>query len=131
MTKAKRRNVAAHLPKKAPKKTGKAGIKPLDPVEDFDKPTKVTPPAEEKKKPRQARLPEMEDPAIEELENSAEEYADIRDQRMELTKEETRLKTELLGLMKKHNRVSYVHDGYDIKVIVESEKLKVRIKKED
>lgn len=76
-------------------------------------------------------MPQMEDPQIEELEGSAENYADIRDQRMELTKEETRLKTELLGLMKKHGKSSYVHDGYDIKVIVESEKLKVRIKKEE
>jgi len=88
-------------------------------------------PKEKAKKPKQARLPTMEDPEIEELENSAEEYADFRDQRMELTKEETRCKTELLGLMKKHGKTSYVHDGYDIKVIVESEKLKVRIKKEE
>ena len=87
-------------------------------------------PAEEKKKPRQARLPQMEDPEIEELESSAEDYADIRDQRMELTKEETRLKTELLGLMKKHGRTTYVHDGYDIRVIVESEKLKVKVTKD-
>ena len=72
----------------------------------------------------------MEDPEIEELESSAEDYADIRDQRMELTKEETRLKTELLGLMKKHGRTTYVHDGYDIRVIVESEKLKVKVTKD-
>lgn len=107
------------LPKHAPRRSGKRGIGP--------KPE----PDEKEKKPKQGRLPTMEDPEIEELENSAEEYADFRDQRMELTKEETRCKTELLALMKKHGRTSYVHDGYDIKVIVESEKLKVRIKKED
>jgi hypothetical protein len=107
----------SQLPKHPPKKTGKRGVGPA--------------PDEKEKKPRQGRLPTMEDPEIEELENSAEEYADFRDQRMELTKEETRCKTELLGLMKKHGKTSYVHDGYDIKVIVESEKLKVRIKKED
>jgi len=105
-------------------------VRPLDAAEDFETPVKKEPEAETKK-PRQARLPQMEDPQIEDLESSAEDYADIRDQRMELTKEETRLKGELLGLMKKHGRTSYVHDGYDIKVIVESEKLKVRIKKED
>lgn len=120
----------SHLPTRAPKRTGKRGVRPLDAAEDFETPVKKEPEAETKK-PRQARLPQMEDPQIEDLESSAEDYADIRDQRMELTKEETRLKGELLGLMKKHGRTSYVHDGYDIKVIVESEKLKVRIKKED
>jgi hypothetical protein len=87
--------------------------------------------AKAKKGPKQGRLPTMEDPAIEELEDSAENYADVRDQRMELTREESRLKEELLGLMKKHKKTSYVHGGFDIKVIVESEKLRVRIKKED
>ena len=123
------------LPKHPPKKTGKRGVKPLDTETDFNEPTTkpvqgelLNPPATQ---PRQKRLPQMEDPQIEELEGSAENYADIRDQRMELTKEEVAAKDELLGLMKKHGKVSYVHNGYDIKVIVESEKLKVRIKKED
>ena len=119
------------------KKTGKRGPMPLDPVDDFNQPTQGEPLFPEKetaapaRKPRQPRLPQMEDAEIEEIEGSAENYADIRDQRMELTKEETRLKTELLGLMKKYGKTSYVHDGYDVKVIVESEKLKVRIKKEE
>jgi len=126
-TKAKSKS---HLPARAPKRTGKRGVRPLDAAEDFETPVKKEPETETKK-PRQARLPQMEDPEIEELESSAEDYADIRDQRMELTKEETRLKGELLGLMEKHGRTSYVHEGYDIKVIVESKKLKVRIKKED
>lgn len=144
MAKKKGKSVEEHLPKKAPKRIGKKGVgpkdEPLDPVKDFETPVKQEPAAElqgsalpesEKKKPRQARLPTMEDRAIEELEDSAENYADVRDQRMELTREESRLKDELLGLMKKHKKTSYVHDGFDIKVIVESEKLRVRIKKED
>jgi hypothetical protein len=136
----------SHLPAKPPKKTGKRGPRP-EPAqvsgdlvaqdeartekENTEQPQGSALPESEKKKPRQGRLPTMEDPAIEELEDSAEEYADIRDQRMELTREESRLKDELLGLMKKHKKTSYVHDGFDIKVIVESEKLRVRIKKED
>jgi hypothetical protein len=127
MPKAKRNKQHA-LPKRPPKRTGRRGIGPkLDPAEDFGNPVK----AEEPKKPRQARLPEMQDPQIEELEAKAEAYAEVRDQRMALTPEENRLKTELLGLMKKHGKTSYVHDGYDIKVIVESEKVRVRVKKED
>lgn len=128
----KKSKAASSLPKHPPKRTGKRGIKPLDAAEDFETPTKKEPEAEvEVKKPRQARLPQMEDPEIEELESKAEEYADIRDQRMELTPVETRLKNELLGLMEKHNKTSYVHDGFDIKVIVESKKVKVRVKKEE
>jgi len=131
MPKTKRRNAGASLPKHAPKRTGKRGIKPLDAAEDFDTPVKKEPEEVEVKKPRQARLPQMEDPQIEELEAGAESYAVVRDRRMELTKQETGLKTELLGMMKKHGKTSYVHDGYDIKVVVENEKLKVRIKKEE
>ena len=130
MTKSSKKHPAASLPKRPPKKTGKKGIGPLDPVEELGHLVKDEA-AKETKKPRQARLPQMEDPAIEELENKAEEYADIRDQRMELTPVETKLKNELLGLMKKYKKTSYNHDGYEIKVVVESEKVRVRIKKED
>lgn len=82
------------------------------------------------KKPRQARLPQMEDPAIEELEDKAEEYADIRDQRMELTPIESKLNDELLTLMKKHGKTTYKHAGIDCKIVVESEKVRVKIKKD-
>jgi hypothetical protein len=149
MSKAKK-HPAASLPKPAPKKTGKKGVGPREfagdlteqdaarqekesPKQPEGEPLKV-PPAEgerAKKSPRQRRLPEMEDPKIEELESAAEEYADVRDQRMALTPDETRLKKELLDLMHKHGKTSYVHKNIDIKVIVESEKVKVRIKKEE
>ena len=124
-----------HLPKKAPKKTGKAGIKALE----VDEKTKSAEPAEHKpellsdankKKPRQSRLPGTEDAEIEELESAAEDYADIRDQRQELTVEEVRLKKELLDLMHSNKKVEYNHDGVSIKIVVESEKVRVRIKKD-
>jgi hypothetical protein len=155
----KGKSVEEHLPKNPPKKTGKKGIGPKPDAKEVvgdlvaqdearaakgdviemkseqkpaeEKGSSLLEDAKAKKGPKQRRLPTMEDPAIEELEDSAENYADVRDQRMELTREESRLKEELLGLMKKHKKTSYVHDGYDIKVIVESEKLRVRIKKED
>jgi len=100
----------------------------LDPAKDFNTPAKKDP--EEAKKPRQARLPQMEDPAIEELESAAEEYADIRDKRQALTTEEVRLKTDLLNLMHSHKKTEYNHGGVSIKVVVESEKVRVRIKKD-
>jgi hypothetical protein len=133
-----------------PKRTGKAGIGPLEHPGDLvqqdetrtakenatvtSEPVKEegsSLPESEKKTPRQRRLPGLEDAKIEELESAAEEYADIRDRRMALTTDEVACKEELLALMKKHGKVSYIHNGYDIKVVVESEKLKVKIKKED
>ena len=102
---------------------------PLDAAKDFETPTKKDP--EEVKKPRQACLPQMEDPAIEELEGAAEDYAEIRDKRQALTLDEVRLKTELLNLMHSHSKTEYNHGGVSIKVIVESEKVKVRIKKDE
>jgi len=42
MARPKKDKVEKHLPERAPKRTGKAGIKPLDPVEDFDTPVRKT-----------------------------------------------------------------------------------------
>ena len=89
-----------------------------------------TPENPRKRSPRQPRLPQMEDPEIEELESAAEEYAAIRDERMALTEKEVPLKAELIELMHKHDKTSYVHAGVDVKLIVESEKVRVRIKKD-
>ena len=101
---------------------------PLDAAKDFETPVKKDP---EEKKPRQARLPEMEDPEIEALEAAAESYAGIRDRRQVLTTEEVRLKTELLDLMHKHEKTEYNHGGVSIKVLIEKEKVRVRIKKDE
>jgi hypothetical protein len=116
MPKAKR-NAGASLPKHAPKRTGRRGIKPLDSDEDLPK------------KPRQARLPQMDDPIIEELEASAEAYVAIRDERIALTPQEKKLKDDLLAAMKRHGKEKYVRDGIEIKIVHESETVKVKIKK--
>jgi hypothetical protein len=87
--------------------------------------------AVEVKAPKQARLPEMDDPKIEELESLAEGYAEVRDERMELNKSEVDLKDKLLAAMKKHRKEHYHHNGIDIKVVVEEETVKVRVKKEE
>lgn len=90
-----------------------------------------TPDNPKPKRGRQARLPEMEDPEIEELEAAAEKYVEVRDERMALTPTESQRKTHLLGLMKKHNKTTYHHDGFDIRVVAEKETVRVKIKKED
>jgi len=120
MTKKKTR---PQLPKHPPKKTGKAGVRPAEhPGEPLEP---------EAKKPRQARLPEMEDPQIEELESAAERYAEIRDERMALTPREKQLKDDLLAAMKRHGKEKYNRDGIEIKVVHEKETVKVRLKKSE
>jgi hypothetical protein len=79
---------------------------------------------------KQEDLPGMEDRLIKDLDAAAFEYAETRDQRMELSKTESELKTKLLGLMKKHGKESYIHDGIEITVVHEEETVKVKIKQE-
>ena len=101
-----------------PKRSGKRGIGPKEDA------------ALEVVKPAQARLPEMDDPEIEELERLAESYAKIRDERQALTSEEVRLKNTLLAVMHSYKRTSYVHAGIEIKIVFEKEKVKVRVSRE-
>ena len=90
-----------------------------------------TPANAAKRKPRQGRLPGTEDAAIEELESAAEEYAEVRDDRMGLTEKEVELKTELLRLMDDHKKTSYYHAGVTIEVKAKDRTVKVRIKKDE
>ena len=103
--------------------------RPVDP--DEKKPGELlTDPEAPAKKPRQARLPEMEDPKIEELETAAESYATIRDQRMALTPQEKKLKDDLHAAMIRLGKKTYRHEGVEIEVIAKEETVRVRIKKE-
>src|ERR1700733_10842221 len=80
-----------------------------------------------KRKPRQGPLPGMEDMGIKELEKLAEYYADVRDQRMELTRQESQMSTDLLAMMKKHKKTEYHHGEVHIWVKVTEEKIKVKL----
>jgi hypothetical protein len=79
--------------------------------------------------PRRQRLPEMEDSAIAELDAIAVEYAEIRDQRMGLTRDEVQLKANALRAMKKHGRTVYRHAGIKIMVTPGEEQIKVSVTK--
>jgi hypothetical protein len=81
------------------------------------------------KRPRQKRLPTLEDTAIAPLEDAAQEYAGIRDERIGLSSSEHKLKTKVLALMKKHQKKTYVHDGIEIRVVAEEETVKVKVRK--
>lgn len=89
---------------------------------------KASKPRTAKKQPRSGSLPGMEDHAIRALDNAAAEYADIRDQRMALTTQETDLKSRALKLMKKYGKTTYKHNGVSIEIVAGDESIKVRVK---
>ena len=89
----------------------------------------TTPDTKKPARPRQQDL--IEDRAIKPLEEAASDYADIRDERMRLTEQETGLKARLLSLMKKYRKTTYDRDGVHIEIVHEEETVKVRVKKLD
>jgi hypothetical protein len=91
---------------------------------------KLKPLAGREHKPRQKRLPQMDDPAIEELEALAEDYADVRDKRIALNKTEVDLQGRLLVVMKTRGKEKYHHGGITCTLVHEKEKVKVKIAKE-
>lgn len=123
-----------HLPKSAPKRTGKRGIKPLD-EEDRKSAAagerREAETAKRKTRGKTPRLPGIEDPEIEELEDAAREYANLRDDRVHLLNSEVEMKETLLKLMKKHGKEKYIHDGVEIRIAHEKETIKVKIKKDE
>jgi hypothetical protein len=80
-------------------------------------------------KPRQADLPGTEDRAIKPLEDIAAAYADVRDRRIALNREEAELKAHALKLMHKHDKTIYRRDGVEIRIIDGEEDVKVKVKK--
>jgi hypothetical protein len=81
--------------------------------------------------PRQAPLPGIGDTKIAAIENAAMDYAEIRDSRQELTKQEVDLKGKLLKLMHAKNLTEYKRNGISVKVQVEEETVKVRVRAEE
>src|SRR5438105_1334879 len=105
MAVAKKKSKSHDLPSKPPKRTGKKGIQPRELSGDLveqdaarsageevvvvEEQELLRTPENAKKSRRQPRLPAMEDPEIEDLEEAAKDYAAVRDERMGLTKKET------------------------------------------
>lgn len=71
----------------------------------------------------------MEDSAIRPLEDVAAAYAEIRDQRIELNREESSLKQTAIKLMHRYNKTIYRRDGITIRLIEGDEDVKVTVKK--
>jgi len=86
--------------------------------------------AEKEPRPRQQRMPGTEDAAITELEDLAQEYVELRDERMKILAQEVEKKGQMLAAMKKHKRTTYNREGIEIEIESIGEKLKVHIRKE-
>jgi Tfp pilus assembly protein PilX len=80
--------------------------------------------------PTSQHLPGVEG-AIPALEEAAETYANIRDQRMALNAAEANLKTDVLRLMHEHGKRVYQRAGITITIVAEEESVKVRVKRTD
>lgn len=79
---------------------------------------------------RQNELPGMERKKVAEINKAAEEYVEIRDARMQMTKREVQSKAALLATMKKHEYAVYEDLEADPPLRVEvkagEDKLRVR-----
>ena len=100
----------------------KKTIKKLDPVEDFEKPVK---------KPRQSRLPGMEDAPIQDLEEAAMEHSETQSQIVALRDELKRTDERLATLMKREGKKSYNHAGIVLRLREGQERVSVKIKRHD
>jgi len=85
---------------------------------------------EKASKPKQKDLPGMEERKIPDLHAAAEDYAEIRDERMALTEKEVPAKANLLELMHKHGKETYKYEDVEISVVHEEETVKVKIHRE-
>ena len=83
-----------------------------------------------KKIERQEQLPGVENAAIKEIEDAALDYAEGRDARMEATKKEVDLKKRIIDAMHAAKKTEYKRGDIEVKLTVEKEKVKVRVKKE-
>jgi hypothetical protein len=88
-----------------------------------------TPDTPKRGRPRQQDLPGTEDRAIKPLEDVAAAYADLRDRRIELNREEAELKVHVKKLMHKYDKTIYRREGIEIRLIDGEEDVKVKIRK--
>ena len=88
---------------------------------------KQSPKKQKKAAPRQGALPGMEDRALRELEALAEEYVEVRDERMSLNEREVELNDQLLALMKKHKKAEYHHGEVHCWIKATDERVKVKL----
>lgn len=85
-----------------------------------------------KKRPQQTTMPGTDHDRIAELDAVGAEFFEIRDARMDLTKQEADMQVKGLQLLHKHNRQRYVcidlatQERYELRIETGDEKLKVK-----
>lgn len=84
-----------------------------------------------KKIERQEQLPGVENAAIKAIEDAAMDYAEGRDARMEATKKEVELKQRIIDAMHSAKKTEYKRGDIEVKLTVEKEKVRVRVKKDE
>jgi hypothetical protein len=65
------------------------------------------------------------------VEKAAKAYKRVLNERQDLTRREVELQADLLGLMKKHKITVYDHDGIHAEIMIEKERVKVKIAKDE
>ena len=87
-------------------------------------------PAGKPKSRKQGYLPGTEPETIAEIEQAADSFRRLRDERMELTRDEVQAQENLLRVMKKHGRREYRYEDGSTRFLVEivesAEKVKVK-----
>jgi hypothetical protein len=94
----------------------------LDPRADFDQPVK---------KPRQKRLPGMEDNAILDLEEAAIEHSETLTQIAALRAEMKGIDTKIATIMRREGKKTYNRGGIKLKLREGTESVSVQVKRHD
>lgn len=89
----------------------------------------VAPPRRGRGRPRQQDLPGTDDRVLQPLEDIAAAYADVRDRRIDLNREEAELKAHALQLMHEFKKTIYKRDGIEIRLVAGEEDVKVKVRK--
>jgi hypothetical protein len=80
-------------------------------------------------KAKQTPLPTMEDMHDPEIVKAAEVYVELRDERMDILKQESEAKKVLLDAMVSKNRKTYKLDSGEVVEVTEEKKLNVTVRK--
>jgi hypothetical protein len=89
------------------------------------------------KRPKQPDLPDLKGPGVapeqfKDIESIADDYVEVRDERMTLTNREVTLRTALGQVMHEHSLTVYRYDGFEVTVKPpEGEKVSVKKIKEE
>jgi hypothetical protein len=81
--------------------------------------------------PRPQDLPGVDHRNLADIEAVALDYAEVRDRRMALTKDEAALKQQIIGLLKHHKKTTYRREGLELAIVPGEERLRVRVTRAD